>query len=66
MIGEMIGRATFLILFPFLMMALIGGVYYVFARPRITFRQAMFRWWVVLTALAIFFVGLLGQWAQSM
>ena len=66
MVGEMLGRATFLILFPFIMMALIGGVYYLVARGRVTFRQAMFRWWVILAALAVLFIGLLGQFTQSL
>jgi hypothetical protein len=66
MIGETIGRATFLIMFPFIVMALIGGVYYLTARPRVTFRQAMFRWWVVVTAFALLCVGLLGQLAQNL
>jgi hypothetical protein len=65
MVGEMLGRLTFFVLFPFLMMAIIGGVYYLFARPRVTFRQAMFRWWVVLTSLGVLLLGILGQITQT-
>lgn len=59
--GEILGRSFALILFPLLLMVIIGGVYVLFARPRITFRQAMFRWWVVLLALGITVLGIIGQ-----
>ena len=63
MTGELIGRLTFLALLPCLAMGLIGGLYYLSARPRLTFRQAMFRWWVVLAGFTILLVGVCGQLA---
>ena len=54
----MLGRITFLVIFPFLVMAVVGGVYYLVARPRVTFRQAMFRWWVVLAGFGLLLLGL--------
>lgn len=51
--GEALGRIIGLIILPFLLMALIGGVYYLAVRPRLTFRQAMFRWWVVALSLVL-------------
>ncbi len=59
--GEMLGRSVVLILFPLLLMTIFGGLYVLFARPRITFRQAMFRWWIVLLALGITLLGIIGQ-----
>lgn len=61
MIGEAIGRVIGLIIFPFLVMAIVGGLYYLAARPRLTFLQAMFRWWVILVGLLLLVLGVFGQ-----
>ncbi len=63
MTAELLGRLTFLALLPFLAMAIVGGLYYLAAQPRVTFRQAMFRWWVVMTGFTILLVGICGQLA---
>ncbi len=60
------GRFTFYVIFPLLIMALVDGVYYLLKRPRVSFRQAMFRWWVVLIAIGVTLCGLLGQAIQSL
>lgn len=64
MTGEMLGRLLAALLFPLLVMALVGGVYYLAARPRLSFRQAMFRWWVVLIGVGLLLLSLLGQMLQ--
>jgi hypothetical protein len=64
--AEMLGRLTFYVLFPFIVMAIVGGIYYLFARPRVTFVQAMFRWWVVLIGVGMLFLSLLGQMARAL
>jgi hypothetical protein len=61
MTGELLGRLTFYLVFPLLVMALVGGIYYLIVRPGVTFRQAMFRWWVVLVAFGLLALSLLGQ-----
>ena len=61
MTGEMLGRLVGLLIFPFLVMAIVGGVYYLAVRPRLTFRQAMFRWWVVLVGVLLLLLGVCGQ-----
>lgn len=64
MTGEALGRIVGILLFPFIVMALVGGIYYLVKRPAITFRRAMFRWWVVLIGIVVLVLGLLGQVAQ--
>lgn len=61
MTGVVLGRIIGLIIVPFLLMALIGGVYYLAVRPRLTFRQAMFRWWVVALSVVLL---LLSFWSR--
>lgn len=61
MTGEMLGRLLAPIIFLFLIMAIVGGVYYLAVRPRLTFRQAMFRWWVVLVSVVLVLLGVCGQ-----
>jgi hypothetical protein len=46
-------------------MLVIGGVYYLIRRPRVTFWRAVFRWWVVLIAVVFLVLGLLGQVASA-
>lgn len=65
MTGEALGRIIGLLIFPLLVMAVVGGVYYLAVRPRLTFRQAMFRWWVVAIAVLLWVMGLCGQLVQS-
>ena len=55
------GRLVGLMLVPILIMAVVGMVYQRVTRPRFTFRQAMFRWWVILLGLVILLVGICGQ-----
>lgn len=40
-------------------MAIAGGIYYLIARPKITFIQAMFSKWIVLFGATIFTVRIL-------
>jgi len=66
MAGEILGRLTFQVLLPFLVMAIVGGIYWLAVRPRLSFRQAMFRWWVVVSGFAVLLLSLLGQMAQQL
>ncbi len=61
--GEMLGRLTFLVILPFLVMALVGGAYYLAVRPRLTFREAMFRWWVFAVGFTYLLLSICGQFA---
>ncbi|MBA3947646.1 MAG: hypothetical protein H0X37_24210 [Herpetosiphonaceae bacterium] len=61
MTGEFLGRLVGAILVPFIVMALVGAVYYRVTRPRFTFRQAVLRWWVILIGVVIFLLGVCGQ-----
>lgn len=60
-LGVLAGR----LVFAFLVMLVIGGVYYLISRPRVTFRQAVFRWWVVLMGFAVLIISVAGQMAGS-
>jgi hypothetical protein len=60
-LGQIVGT----LLFPFLVMLVIGGIYYLIRRPRVTFWGAVFRWWVVLIAVVLFVFGILGQVASA-
>ena len=42
-------------------LAIVGGVYYLAVRPRLTFLQAMFRWWVILVGVLLLVLGVCGQ-----
>jgi hypothetical protein len=66
MLGEMLGRITFFILLPLIVMAVLGGMRYLAARPRLSFRRAMFQWWVVLIGVGVLVLGLIGQVARSL
>jgi hypothetical protein len=66
MLGEMLGRITFFVLLPFLVMAAVGGLRYLAARPQLSFRRAMFQWWVVLIGVGVLVLGLMGQVARSL
>lgn len=64
-VARALGQIVGTLLFPFLVMLVIGGVYYLIRRPRVTFWGAVFRWWVVLIAAVLFVLGLLGQVASA-
>src|SRR3712207_1524667 len=58
--AEATGRAVGTLLVPFVVMLLVGGLYYLIRRPRVTFWRAVFRWWVVLIGVLVLLLGLLG------
>jgi hypothetical protein len=64
-VAEVLGQIVGTLLFPFLVMLVIGGVYYLIRRPRVTFWGAVFRWWVVLIAVVLLVLGLLAQVASA-
>jgi hypothetical protein len=45
----------------FVVMLVVGGVYYLIRRPRIAFWGAVFRWWVVLIAVLLVVINILGR-----
>jgi hypothetical protein len=59
--AEALGQVTGTLLFMFLVMLVVGGVYYLIRRPRITFWGAVFRWWVVLIAVLLVVINILGR-----
>ena len=64
-VAEALGQVVGTLLFPFLVMLVVGGVYYLIRRPRLSFWRAVFRWWVVLIAVVVFVFGILGQMASA-
>jgi hypothetical protein len=58
---EALGQITATLLFMFMVMLVVGGVYYLIRRPRITFWGAVFRWWVVLIAVLLVVINILGR-----
>jgi hypothetical protein len=62
--AEALGQVVGTLLFVFLVMLVVGGVYYLIRRPRVTFWGAVFRWWVVLTAVLLVVINLL-DWPAS-
>jgi hypothetical protein len=64
-VAEVLGQIVGTLLFPFLVMLVIGGVYYLIRCPRVTFWGAVFRWWVVLIAVVLLVLGLLAQVASA-
>jgi hypothetical protein len=58
---EALGQIAGTLLFMFFAMLLVGGVYYLIRRPRITFWGAVFRWWVMLIAVLLVVVNILGR-----
>jgi hypothetical protein len=64
-VAEALGQIVGTLLFPFVVMLVIGGVYYLIRRPRVTFWGAVLRWWVVLIAVVFLVLGLLGQVASA-
>jgi hypothetical protein len=59
--AEALGSIAGTLLFMFVVMLVVGGVYYLIRRPRITFWGAVFRWWVVLIAVLLVVLNLLGR-----
>lgn len=64
-VAEALGQVVGTLLFPFLVMLVIGGTYYLIRRPRVSFWGAIFRWWVVLIAAVLLVFGLLSQVAGA-
>ena len=64
-VARALGQVVGTLLFPFLVMLVVGGLYYLIRRPRVTFWGAVFRWWVVLIAMILLVFGLLGQVASA-
>ena len=58
---EALGQITGTLLFMFVVMLVVGGIYYLIHRPRITFWGAVFRWWVVLIAVLLVVINILGR-----
>ena len=63
-VARALGQVVGTLLFPFLVMLVVGGLYYLIRRPRVTFWGAVFRWWVVLIAVILLVFGLLGKVAS--
>ena len=63
--AEALGQVVGTLLFVFLVMLVVGGVYYLIRRPRVTFWGAVFRWWVALTAVLLVVINLLGRLASA-
>ena len=59
--AEALGQIAGTLLFMFVVMLVVGGVYYLIRRPRITFWGAVFRWWVVLIAVLLVVINFLGR-----
>ena len=59
--AEALGQIAGTLLFVFVVMLVVGGVYYLTRRPRITFWGAVFRWWVVLIAVLLVVINILGR-----
>jgi hypothetical protein len=60
-VAEALGQIVGTLPFPFLVMPVTGGVYYLIRRPRVTFWGSVFRWWVVLIGVVVLVFGLLAQ-----
>jgi len=59
--AEALGQIAGTLLFMFVVMLVVGGVYYLIRRPRINFWGAVFRWWVVLIAVLLVVINILGR-----
>ena len=58
---EALGQIAGTLLFTFVVMLVVGGVYYLVRRPRITFWGAVFRWWVVLIAVLLVVINIIDR-----
>jgi hypothetical protein len=63
--AEALGQVVGTLLFVFLVMLVVGSVYYLIRRPRVTFWGTVFRWWVALTAVLLVVINLLGRLASA-
>jgi hypothetical protein len=63
--AEVLGQVVGTLLFVFLVMLVVGGVYYLIRRPRVTFWGVVFRWWLVLTAVLLVVINFLGRLASA-
>ena len=63
--AEALGQVVGTLLFVFLVMLVVGAVYYLIRRPRVTFWGAVFRWWVALTAVLLVVINLLDRLASA-
>ena len=63
--AEALGQVAGTLLFMFLVMLVVGGVYYLIRRPNVTFWRAVFKWWVILIAALLVVVNLLGRLASA-
>jgi len=63
--AEALGQIAGTLLFMFVVMLVVGGVYYLIRRPRITFWGAVFRWWVVLIAVLLVVINILGRLSSA-
>ena len=61
-----LGRLLGTLLFPLFLMVLLGSINYFLKQGRITFRQALFARWVVISSLVLTALGLLGQLAKNL
>ena len=59
--AEALGQIAGTLLFMFVVMLVVGGIYYLIRRPRITVWGAVFRWWVVLIAALLVVINILGR-----
>jgi predicted membrane channel-forming protein YqfA (hemolysin III family) len=57
---DALGQLAGTLLFMFVVMLVVGGVYYLIRRPRIAFWGAVFRW-VVLIAVLLVVINILGR-----
>jgi hypothetical protein len=64
-VADALGQITGTLLFMLLVMLVVGGVYYLIRRPRVTFWGAVFRWWVVLIAVLLVVINVLGRLASA-
>ena len=63
--AEALGQIAGTLLFMFLVMLVLGGVYYLIRRPRVSFWGAVFKWWVMLIAVLLVVINLLGRLASA-
>ncbi|MDQ3711055.1 MAG: hypothetical protein M3388_02410 [Acidobacteriota bacterium] len=63
--GRIVGRIFGLFCFPVVIMLIVAVLRLLIVRPRLSFRQALFRWWVLLIGAAAFVLGLLGLLASA-
>lgn len=65
-LGRIAGRVLGLFCFPVVVVLIVAGLRFLIVRPRLGFRQAVFRWWVLLIGAAAFAVGPLGLLASAL